>query len=71
MINLVWLELQKIFRKIRTYIGFIAIGVITPIVQIALSIEGEKYIDFATQNLKQSFLFEGNFISLFCFILVF
>ena len=63
MINLVWLELQKIFRKIRTYIGFIAIGVVTPIVQIALSIEGEKYINFATQNLKQSFVFVGNLLN--------
>lgn len=63
MINLIWLELQKIFRKIRTYIGFIAIGVITPIVQIALSVEGEKYINFATQNLKQSFVFVGNLLN--------
>ena len=63
MVTLVWLELQKIFRKIRTYIGFIAIGVITPIVQIALYFEGEKYINFATQNLKQSFLFVGNLLN--------
>lgn len=63
MINLIWLELQKIFRKIRTYIGFIAIGVVTPIVQIALSVEGEKYINFATQNLKQSFVFVGNLLN--------
>ena len=63
MIMLVWLELQKMFRKLRTYIGFIAIGIIVPVVQIAISIEGEKYINFATQNLKQSFLFVGNLLN--------
>ncbi|MBU2492428.1 MAG: ABC transporter permease [Bacteroidetes bacterium] len=63
MIKLVWLELQKIFRKIRTYIGFIAIGIIIPIVQVALYLEGEKYINFATQNLQQSFLFVGNLLN--------
>lgn len=63
MIKLVWLELQKIFRKIRTYIGFIAIGIIVPIVQVALYLEGEKYINFATQNLQQSFLFVGNLLN--------
>lgn len=60
MITLVVLELQKIFRKLRTYIGFIAIVIIVPIVQTALYWEGEKYINFATQNLKQSFMLVGN-----------
>lgn len=63
MTALVLLELQKIFRKIRTYIGFIAIGIIVPIVQVALYWEGEKYIDFATQNLKQSFMLVGNLLN--------
>lgn len=63
MITLVALELQKIFRKLRTYIGFIAIGIIVPIVQTALYWEGEKYINFATQNLKQSFMFVGNLLN--------
>ncbi|OGU35273.1 MAG: hypothetical protein A2068_00655 [Ignavibacteria bacterium GWB2_35_6b] len=63
MTALVLLELQKIFRKLRTYIGFIAIGIIVPIVQVALYIEGEKYINFATQNLKQSFMLVGNLLN--------
>lgn len=40
MISLTLIELQKIFKKWRTYIGFIAIGVLVPIVQIALYFEG-------------------------------
>ncbi|MCF8261752.1 MAG: ABC transporter permease [Melioribacteraceae bacterium] len=57
---LVSLELQKIFSKWRTYIGFIAIGVLIPIVQIALVYEGDKLINFATQGLKNSFVFVGD-----------
>lgn len=63
MITLTALELQKIFKKLRTYIGFIAIGIIVPVVQTALFWEGEKYINFATQNLKQSFVFVGNLLN--------
>ncbi|MBU2506719.1 MAG: ABC transporter permease, partial [Bacteroidetes bacterium] len=60
MITLIIIELEKIFRKWRTYIGFIAIGILTPIVQIALSYQGEKYVNFATQSLRDSFLLTGN-----------
>ena len=60
MTTLVSLEMQKMFRKTRTYIGFIAIAVLVPIIQIALYYEGQGYINFATQNLKQSFMFVGN-----------
>lgn len=60
MTSMVYIELQKMFRKMRTYIGFIAIAVLVPIIQVALHFEGQGYIDFATQNLKQSFMFVGN-----------
>ncbi|MBZ0180188.1 MAG: ABC transporter permease subunit [Melioribacteraceae bacterium] len=63
MISLTLIELQKIFKKWRTYIGFIAIGVLVPIVQIALYFEGEDYLKFATQNLQNSFMFVGNLLN--------
>ncbi len=63
MITLIGIELTKLFRKWRTYIGFIAIGILTPVVQVALHFEGEGYLNFATQNLKQSFVFVGNLLN--------
>lgn len=63
IIKLVSIELAKIFRKLRTYIGFIAIGILVPIVQIALYFEGQGYLDFATRNIKESFMFTGNLMN--------
>ena len=60
MITLVWLELQKIYKKWRTYIGFIAIFLLTTIVQISLYFTGENYIKFMTRNLSDSFMLFGN-----------
>ncbi len=63
MINLISIELYKIFRKLRTYIGFIALAVLIPIIQIALYFEGDGYLDFATRNIKQSFVIVGNLMN--------
>ncbi len=63
MITLVKIELYKIFKKWRTYIGFIAIAVLVPIIQIAMLIEGERSLDFMTRNLQQSFIFVGNLLN--------
>lgn len=60
MITLVSLELYKIFKKWRTYIGFIAIGLLTIIVQVALYFTGENYLKFATRSLSDSFMLVGN-----------
>lgn len=63
MKTLIGIELTKIFKKWRTYIGFLAIGLLTPIVQIALFYEGNNYINFFTQNLQNSFLMSGNLLN--------
>jgi len=63
MLQLVQIELYKIFRKWRTYIGFIAIGVLVAIFQIAMFFEGQKSLDFMTQNLRDSFVFVGNLLN--------
>ncbi len=63
MNTLIGIELQKIFRKWRTYIGFIAITVLTPIVQIALYFEGENTLEFYTRSIAQSFVFVGNLLN--------
>lgn len=63
ILTLVKIECEKIFRKWRTYIGFIAIGVLTPIVQFALFYEGDQYFKMITSSLQDSFMFVGNFIN--------
>lgn len=63
MITLIGIELYKLFKKWRTYIGFIAISVLVPIIQMAISIEGQKTLNFMTRSIQQSFLFVGNFLN--------
>jgi ABC-2 type transport system permease protein len=63
LIKLVRIELYKIFKKWRTYIGFLAIAVLIPVIQIAMLIEGEKSLNFMTRNLQQSFVFVGNLLN--------
>ncbi len=57
---LIHMELFKIFRKSRTYIAFAAIAAIILLIQTALYMDGEKYLDFVMQNLNESFEIEGN-----------
>jgi ABC-2 type transport system permease protein len=63
MLTLINIELYKIFKKWRTYIGFMAIGVLVPIIQIAILIEGKDTINFMTRDLQQSFIFVGNLLN--------
>jgi ABC-2 type transport system permease protein len=63
MIKIIKIELYKIFKKWRTYIGFIAIAVLIPIIQIAMLVEGEQSLNFMTRNLQQSFIFVGNLLN--------
>jgi ABC-2 type transport system permease protein len=63
ILTLVKIELLKIFKKWRTYIGFIAIGILVPLVQLAMFLEGQSSIDYMTRNLQQSFIFIGNLLN--------
>lgn len=63
MITLVRIELYKIFKKWRTYIGFIAIGALVSIIHTAMIFEGKHTIDFMTQGLQQAFVFVGNLLN--------
>ena len=60
MNTLIWLELQKIYKKWRTYIGFIAIFLLTTIVQVSLYFTGNDYIRMLTRNISGSFEMFGN-----------
>lgn len=61
--TLVRIELLKIFKKWRTYIGFIAIGILVPVIHMAMYYEGQESLDFMTRSLKQSFVFVGNLLN--------
>lgn len=63
MINLISFELSKLFRKWRTYIGFLAIGVLVPIVQIVLFYEGDRFVNMALRSVQQTFMFDGNLLN--------
>lgn len=62
-LNLIQTELYKIFRKGRSYIGFGAIAFIVIVIQIALYVDGESYLELGTQSLKESFTFQGNLLN--------
>lgn len=60
MWQLTGIELFKIFRKPRTYIAFAAITAIIVLVQMALFIDGDLYLDFMMRSINASFIVEGN-----------
>ena len=63
MITLINIELYKIFKRGRTYIGFIAVFVIVFAMQVGVYYEGQNTLDFVFQNLQESFTFQGNLIN--------
>jgi len=63
ILTLVRIELMKIFRKWRTYIGFIAIGVLVPLLHLAMYLEGQNSIDYITRGLRDSFILVGNLLN--------
>jgi ABC-2 type transport system permease protein len=64
MMKLVYIELLKIFKKWRTYIGFIAIGILIPLAQWALYAEGMRgYQNMVTRQLGDSFITGGNVLN--------
>ncbi len=67
MITLINIELYKIFKKWRTYIGFIAIAILTLAVEFAMYYEGDRSLNFMTRNLQQSFLLVGNLLN--CYLI--
>lgn len=61
--TLLAIEFTKIFKKFRSYIGYITIAVIVTMIELAMLIEGENYLNYLTQNIRESFLFVGNFLN--------
>ena len=60
MFNLIYWELFKTYAKWRTYIGFIAVGVLIPLIMWIMWIEGGKFIQYQLRSLQSDFLITGN-----------
>ncbi len=56
-------EFLKTFLKWRSYIGFIAIAVVVPLVEIALKLEGGSMVKAMTRGLARDFLLMGNLLN--------
>ena len=63
MIQLMLIELFKIIKRPRTYIGFLAIFLTVGAMQLAMYYEGEELISIAIQNLENDFRLEGKIIN--------
>lgn len=53
-------EIFKTYARWRTYIGFIAIGILIPLVEIGLKMEGGSLVRNATRGLASDFVMVGN-----------
>lgn len=60
MFNLIRLELFKTYAKWRTYIGFIAVGVLIPVIMWIMWIEGGRFIQYQLRALQADFFITGN-----------
>lgn len=61
--QLTLIELFKIIKRPRTYIGFMAIFLTVGAMQLAMYYEGEELISIAIQNLENDFRLEGKIIN--------
>ncbi len=60
MINLIYWELFKTYAKWRTYIGFIAVGVLIPVIMWIMWVEGGGFVERQLRSLQTDFLITGN-----------
>ncbi len=55
-----YFECMKMFLKKRTYLGFLVLLVVVPLVEIAMNVEGGRFLGNTMRSLQQDFLFVGN-----------
>jgi len=64
MTRLVWFELVKTFTRWRTYIGFIAFGLIVPLIVTGLKMGGQRSFERHMLTLLQNdFVIGGNILN--------
>jgi ABC-2 type transport system permease protein len=72
MWKLTQIEIVKIFRRPRTYIAFVAVWAIVSLIQLAIYVDGPKYMDFVLKDIKDSFDVIGNPLNGYfvCFVIL-
>ena len=60
MLNLVYYELFKTYGKWRTYIGFLVIVLLIPLVMWAMKMEGGRFSQYQMRSLQSDFFITGN-----------
>ncbi len=72
MWKLLQIELYKIFKRPRTYISFAAITALIGVIQLGLKMDGQAYVDFLMNSLKDNFEFDGQILNayLVCYIIL-
>lgn len=72
MWTILQIELFKIFKRPRTYISFAAITAIVLLIQLALFLDGETYVQFMMQSIENNFTVEGKIMHgyLICYIIL-
>ena len=72
MWSLLHIELYKIFKRPRTYISFAAIWAIVSLIQLAIYVDGQRYMEFFMKDLAASFEIQGNMLNGYfvCFIIL-
>lgn len=63
LLNIVQIELYKVFKKPRTYIAFGAVAAIVGLIQLGFYADGESYMKFGMQTLSDSFDVSGNIMN--------
>jgi ABC-2 type transport system permease protein len=63
MIPLLRIELYKIFRRPRTYIAFATVSAIAILIQVAMLVDGEAFVEFAFHSIGEQFEFGGNLLN--------
>lgn len=61
--TLISIEFYKIFKKWRTYIGFVAFGLFIPILIYGVSVGGNHYQRILERNIGDQFLIVGNLLN--------
>ena len=60
MIRLIYYECIKTFLKKRTFLGFLILLIVVPLIEIAMKIEGGRFASNSLRSLQQDFFFVGN-----------
>jgi ABC-2 type transport system permease protein len=63
MIQLLRIELFKIFKKPRTYISFGTVTAITILIELAMMSDGKSFLGFAMEGVNEQFDIQGNILN--------